>query len=101
MAGVITRTDLLRTWHDDVLRTVRIRPKLSEPAETIRPMAVVVIVLAVPNLPSLDALTGYQPKVPLRIYTVEGVPEDVTAELAQARAALQAWMQMQREQKPC
>src|SRR5258706_6661106 len=32
-----------------------------------------VIVLAVPNLPSLDALTGYQPKMPLRIYTVEGV----------------------------
>src|SRR5258705_6064990 len=32
-----------------------------------------VIVLAVPNLPSLDALTGYQPKIPLRIYTVEGV----------------------------
>ena len=38
VAGVITRTDLLRTWHDDVLRTVRIRPKLSEPAETTRPM---------------------------------------------------------------
>jgi penicillin-binding protein 1A len=32
-----------------------------------------VIVLAIPNLPSLDALTGYQPKIPLRIYTVEGV----------------------------
>ncbi|HEX9398248.1 MAG TPA: penicillin-binding protein 1A [Burkholderiales bacterium] len=32
-----------------------------------------VIVLAVPNLPSLDALTGYQPKIPLRIYTAEGV----------------------------
>ena len=38
VVGVITRTDLLRTWHDDVLRTVRIRPKLSEPAETTRPM---------------------------------------------------------------
>ena len=32
-----------------------------------------VVVLAVPNLPSLDALTEYQPKIPLRIYTVEGV----------------------------
>jgi penicillin-binding protein 1A len=32
-----------------------------------------VIVLAVPNLPSLDALTEYQPKIPLRIYTAEGV----------------------------
>jgi len=32
-----------------------------------------VIVLAVPNLPSLEALTEYQPKIPLRIYTAEGV----------------------------
>ncbi len=29
--------------------------------------------LAYPNLPSLQALTDYQPKVPLRIYTTEGV----------------------------
>ena len=32
-----------------------------------------VIVLAYPNLPSLGALTEYQPKIPLRIYTAEGV----------------------------
>jgi len=32
-----------------------------------------VVVLAFPNLPSLEALTEYQPKVPLRIYTAEGV----------------------------
>ena len=32
-----------------------------------------VLALAFPNLPSLDALTEYQPKVPLRIYTAEGV----------------------------
>jgi len=32
-----------------------------------------VVALAYPNLPSLDALTEYQPKVPLRVYTVEGV----------------------------
>jgi penicillin-binding protein 1A len=31
-----------------------------------------VVVLAYPQLPSLDALTAYQPKIPLRIYTVEG-----------------------------
>ncbi len=31
-----------------------------------------VIVLAYPNLPELDALTAYQPKVPLRIYTADG-----------------------------
>jgi penicillin-binding protein 1A len=32
-----------------------------------------VIALAYPNLPSLGALTEYQPKIPLRIYTAEGV----------------------------
>src|SRR5213075_2908896 len=31
-----------------------------------------VIVLAYPNLPELNALTAYQPKIPLRIYTAEG-----------------------------
>ena len=30
------------------------------------------LVLAYPNLPSLEALTDYQPKIPLRVYTVEG-----------------------------
>jgi penicillin-binding protein 1A len=32
-----------------------------------------VVALAYPNLPSLEALTEYQPKVPLRIYTAEGI----------------------------
>jgi penicillin-binding protein 1A len=32
-----------------------------------------VVALAYPNLPSLEALTEYQPKVPLRVYTAEGV----------------------------
>src|ERR1700744_5376992 len=32
-----------------------------------------VLVVATPNLPSLDALTDYQPKVPLRIYTADHV----------------------------
>src|SRR5688500_6581058 len=32
-----------------------------------------VVALAYPNLPSLQALTEYQPKIPLRIYTAEGV----------------------------
>ena len=31
-----------------------------------------VIALAYPNLPSLEALTDYQPKIPLRVYTAEG-----------------------------
>jgi penicillin-binding protein 1A len=32
-----------------------------------------VIALAYPNLPTLEALTEYQPKIPLRIYTADGV----------------------------
>jgi penicillin-binding protein 1A len=32
----------------------------------------IIVVLAYPQLPSLDALTDYQPKVPLRIYTSDG-----------------------------
>jgi penicillin-binding protein 1A len=32
-----------------------------------------VVALAFPNLPSLEALTEYQPKVPLRVYSAEGV----------------------------
>ncbi|HEX6297818.1 MAG TPA: penicillin-binding protein 1A [Burkholderiales bacterium] len=32
-----------------------------------------IVALAYPNLPALGALTQYQPKVPLRIYTAEGV----------------------------
>ena len=31
-----------------------------------------VVALAYPNLPSLETLTDYQPKVPLRVYTIEG-----------------------------
>lgn len=32
----------------------------------------IIVVLAYPQLPSLDVLTDYQPKVPLRIYTSDG-----------------------------
>jgi penicillin-binding protein 1A len=32
-----------------------------------------VVALVYPNLPSLQSLTEYQPKIPLRIYTAEGV----------------------------
>lgn len=31
VVGVITRTDLLRAWHEDVLGTVRLRPKVAVP----------------------------------------------------------------------
>src|SRR3979490_2318521 len=32
-----------------------------------------VILLAYPNLPSIEALNDYQPKIPLRVYTADGV----------------------------
>ena len=35
-------------------------------------LAGLVVALAYPNLPSLDVLTDYQPKIPLRVYTAEG-----------------------------
>jgi penicillin-binding protein 1A len=34
--------------------------------------AVFVVALAYPQLPSLETITDYQPKIPLRVYTVEG-----------------------------
>lgn len=35
-------------------------------------IAAIVIALAYPNLPSLEVLTDYRPKVPLRVYTADG-----------------------------
>lgn len=35
-------------------------------------MVSVVVILAYPNLPSLDVLTDYRPKIPLRVYTADG-----------------------------
>ena len=35
-------------------------------------LAGLVVALAWPNLPSLELLTDYQPKIPLRVYTIEG-----------------------------
>ncbi|MEN6628140.1 MAG: penicillin-binding protein 1A, partial [Sulfuricella sp.] len=42
-------------------------------------------ILAYPNLPSLEALTDYQPKIPLRIYTAEGA---LIGEFGEERRAL-------------
>jgi len=44
-----------------------------------------VVTLAYPNLPALDALTDYQPKVPLRVYTAEG---DLIGEFGEERRAI-------------
>ncbi|MGH8764895.1 MAG: transglycosylase domain-containing protein, partial [Burkholderiales bacterium] len=35
-------------------------------------LAGLVVALAYPNLPSLEVLTDYRPKIPLRVYTVDG-----------------------------
>ena len=35
-------------------------------------IAVIVLILTYPNLPSLEVLTDYRPKIPLRIYTADG-----------------------------
>lgn len=38
VVGVITRTDLLRAWHNDVLRSVQIRPKVTDPVGVPGPL---------------------------------------------------------------
>jgi penicillin-binding protein 1A len=50
-------------------------------------IAALVVALAYPNLPSLQALTEYQPKIPLRIYTAEGV---LIGEFGEERRAIVA-----------
>ena len=42
-------------------------------------------ILAYPNLPSLEALTDYRPKIPLRVYTAEGA---LIGEFGEERRAL-------------
>ncbi len=46
---------------------------LAGSAATVALVAGLVLALALPNLPSLEALTDYQPKIPLRVYTADGV----------------------------
>ena len=45
------------------------------------------VLLAYPNLPSLDVLTDYRPKVPLRVYSAEGV---LIGEFGEERRAIVA-----------
>jgi penicillin-binding protein 1A len=40
---------------------------------TVAGLGALSVLLAYPNLPSLEALTDYQPKIPLRVYTADGV----------------------------
>src|SRR5712691_2375215 len=55
-----------------------------------------VVVLAFPNLPSLGALTEYQPKIPLRIYTADGV---LIGEFGEERRAVVAIAEVPAELK--
>ncbi|TSA11085.1 MAG: penicillin-binding protein 1A [Betaproteobacteria bacterium] len=45
------------------------------------------VLLAYPNLPSLEVLTDYRPKVPLRVYTTEGI---LIGEFGEERRAIVA-----------
>jgi penicillin-binding protein 1A len=45
------------------------------------------VLLAYPNLPSLDVLTDYRPKVPLRVYSAEGI---LIGEFGEERRAIVA-----------
>jgi penicillin-binding protein 1A len=55
-----------------------------------------VLVLAYPNLPSLEVLTEYQPKVPLRVYSAEGV---LMGEFGEERRAVVAIGQVPQQLK--
>jgi penicillin-binding protein 1A len=35
-------------------------------------MVLIILILTYPNLPSLEVLTDYRPKIPLRVYTADG-----------------------------
>ena len=48
-------------------------------------MAAVVLILTYPNLPSLDILTDYRPKVPLRVYTAD---QQLIGEFGEERRAV-------------
>ena len=48
-------------------------------------MAAVVLILTYPNLPSLEILTDYQPKVPLRVYTAD---QQLIGEFGEERRAV-------------
>ena len=48
-------------------------------------MAGIALVLAYPNLPSLEVLTDYRPKIPLRVYTADGA---LIGEFGEERRAL-------------
>ena len=45
------------------------------------------VLLAYPNLPSLEALTDYRPKIPLRVYSAEGI---LIGEFGEERRAIVA-----------
>jgi penicillin-binding protein 1A len=48
-------------------------------------VALIILVMAYPNLPPLDVLTDYRPKIPLRVYSAEG---HLIGEFGEERRAL-------------
>lgn len=50
-------------------------------------LASLAVILIYPDMPSLEALTDYRPKIPLRVYSAEG---DLLAEFGEERRALVA-----------
>ena len=48
-------------------------------------LAAIIVILAYPQLPSLEVLTDYQPKIPLRVYTADGY---LIGEFGEERRAL-------------
>jgi len=51
-------------------------------------LALIVLVLTYPNLPSLEVLTDYRPKIPLRVYTSDGF---LIGEFGEERRAVVAY----------
>src|SRR5262252_8060463 len=59
-------------------------------------VAALVVALAYPNLPTLEALTEYQPKIPLRIYSADG---SLIGEFGEERRAVVAFADVPQDLK--
>ena len=57
-------------------------------AAVVSALALIVLVLTYPNLPSLEVLTDYRPKIPLRVYTSDGF---LIGEFGEERRAVVAY----------
>ncbi len=60
-------------------------------AAVVVALALIVLVLTYPNLPSLEVLTDYRPKIPLRVYTADG---HLIGEFGEERRAVVSFRQV-------